>query len=436
MEQKPNILFIMTDQQAAHMMSCAGNDFLHTPAMDSLADQGIRFEKTYCTNPICAPSRISMVTGMMPCRLGAEDNEMSGKIDGLSDEIVENSMGNLMKKAGYETFYGGKVHLCNSIKPHETNYDEIFRNEREELPQACIDFIKKKRNNPFFAVASFINPHDICFAHRAKNNINNHDVLELRKKALGLPLDELPPLPVNYTVPQNEPAAVKTYLDPKAITPAIIMRDEYDEYEWRINRWIYHRLTEQVDSLIGEILEGLKEAGHEKDTLVIFTSDHGNMDASHRLASKGIFYEESVGIPFIMKYPGAINCGQKDDINLVSSGLDILPTLCDYAGIDKPCHFLGKSLRPLAENTDHGEWRNYIAAENEWFRMIRSRDYKYCEFAGNNSIEWLGNIADDPEERQNLAENPDYADVLNKHQAMLAEWSKISNDQDIAKFLA
>jgi hypothetical protein len=219
--KKPNILFIMTDQQHARMMSCAGNKYLKTPAMDSLAQDGIRFEKAYCSNPVCVPSRTSMATGVMSCRLGADDNSTGMSIKQLPEEVDRNSLGKIMKRAGYDTFYGGKVHMCNSLAPKNAGYDEYFRDQRNRLPVACIDFMKKKRDKPFFAVASFINPHDICFAHRARNGIDTQGVLELHKRASALPLEELPPLPDNYAIQQNEPAAIEAHLSPKAITPAI-----------------------------------------------------------------------------------------------------------------------------------------------------------------------------------------------------------------------
>lgn len=429
---RPNILFIMTDQQHARMMSCAGNACLKTPAMDSLAEKGIRFEKAYCTNPVCAPSRISMVTGMMSCRLGADDNAMSKQIEALPPEVVASSMGNAMKQAGYDTFYGGKIHLCKGLEPLEAGYDEFFADERGALPAACVDFIQRDREKPFFAVASFINPHDICFAHRALNGVNTQDVIKLREEALRLPEDALPTLPENYAIPETESPAILANLDPDAITPAPTMRREYDEKEWRINRWIYHRLTERVDREIGEILDGLREAGLEEDTLVIFTSDHGNMDASHRLASKSAPYEESVGVPFILQYGGRIPAGQVDGENPVSSGLDILPTLYDYAGLPKPDHLLGQSLRPLAEAGRADDRRPYVPSENDWFRMIRSRQYKYCAFSGGE--EMLVDLEADPGEMENLASNPQYEAQLAEHRALFADWSRLSGDKSSGNY--
>ena len=108
-DKRPNILFIMTDQQHAGMMSCIGNEWLKTPAMDSLAKDGIRFEAAYSSNPVCVPSRTAMATGMMPNRLGADNNGSGMKVQKLPPEVDDNSLGKIMKRAGYDTFYGGKV---------------------------------------------------------------------------------------------------------------------------------------------------------------------------------------------------------------------------------------------------------------------------------------------------------------------------------------
>ena len=174
------------------------------------------------------------------------------------------------------------------------------------------------------------------------------------------------------------------------------MRTEYDERAWRVNRYIYNRLTERVDGEIGQILDGLKEAGLEENTLIIFTSDHGNMDASHRLASKSFHYEESIGVPFIMKYKGDIPAGAVDGEHLVSTGIDILPTICDYAGVQIPEHLIGKSLRRVAAGKAVTDWREYVVAEGGRWRMLRTENYKYASFSDPDSKETLVNMRTDP----------------------------------------
>ncbi len=436
-DDRPNILFIMTDQQHAGMMSCTGNKWLKTPAMDSLVREGVRFERAYCANPVCVPSRTSMATGVMPGRLGVFDNSSGMKKAKIPFVVDKNSLGKLIKQAGYDTFYGGKVHMCSVLDPRNAGYDEYFSDRRDKLPDVCIKFIKKKRNKPFFAVASFINPHDICFAYSAYKGQGKHNmesVDKLYQQASSLPLDQLPPLPENYEIPQDEPEAIEAHLNPKAVTPAITMRQKYDEREWRIYRWIYCRLTEQVDKQIGRILNGLKEGGLQEKTLVVFTSDHGNMDGCHRLASKGLFYEESVRVPLIMMYKGAIP-RKKDDEHLVSTGLDILPTLCDYAGIKPPTHLLGKSLRGIAEGKAVNEWRLYIASENSWGRMIRSKRFKYCIYDSGEDREFLVDLKNDPGEMRNMTNNKRYKKALNEQRQFLKEWIQMSDDTAGLKFL-
>jgi len=432
-KNKPNILFIMTDQQHDRMMSCADNKWLKTPHLDGLAADGIRFANAYSSNPVCVPSRISMATGMMPGRVGSGSNKSKVK---LAPHIDENSMGNIMKRAGYDTFYGGKTHLSAQLNPnsdHGAGYDEYFSDQRDKLPGGCLEFITKERDKPFFAVASFINPHDICFAHRAHMG-QGSNVKDLYEEALALPLDELPPLPDNYGIQEGEPSAIQANLSAKATTPSLTMRNEYDEKAWRVNRYIYHRLTERVDGEIGQILDGLKQAGLEDNTLIVFTSDHGNMDASHRLASKSFAYEESVGIPFIMKYKGVIPAGQVDSKHFVSSGIDILPTLCDYAGVDIPQHLIGKSLRPVAEGESVANWREYVVSEDAKWRMLRTEKYKYTTFSDPTSKESLVNMKNDPGEMRNLVDHPEYKEALREHRKLLAQWSESTGDQEYSKF--
>jgi arylsulfatase A-like enzyme len=213
-----------------------------------------------------------------------------------------------------------------------------------------------------------------------------------------------------------------------AVTPAKLIRKDYNERDWRNYRWIYCRLTERVDAQIGRLLDALKKNGLEKNTLVIFTSDHGDMDGSHRLASKNVFYENSVGVPFIMQYKGVIPSGQVDEKSLVSNGLDVLPTLCDYAGVSVPNYLLGRSLRPLAENQEDNARRPYVVAENNTGRMVRSDQYKYCVYTSGKIRESLVDLRADPGEMKNLAGKAGFEKHLNKHREFLKQWIKESKD--------
>lgn len=431
--QPPNILFILTDQHHAKMLSSAGNPYLKTHALDSIAESGIRFTNAYVTNPVCVPSRISLATGMMPGRLGVFNN---GEKASISEEVKSNSLGVRIKAAGYDTFYGGKTHLPSELSPLNAGYDEYYPDQREKLPGACIEFMVRKRDKPFFAVASFINPHDICYAYNARQPGRKGMPLvdRLYREAQALPEEELPPLPDNNGIPEEEPDAIEQNLKVDAVTPAKLIREDYTDRDWRNYRWIYCRLTERVDAQIGQLLAALKENGLEEKTLVVFTSDHGDMDGSHRLASKNLFYEESVGVPFIMQFKRVIPAGIVDERNLVSNGLDVLPTLFDYAATQIPESMLGRSLRTLVEGRGTEVRRSYVVAENNTGRMLRTARYKYCIYNSGQNRESLVDLQKDPGEMNNLAGIPEYKDILNRHRALLLEWIAESRDEEAEEF--
>jgi arylsulfatase A-like enzyme len=431
--KQPNILFIITDQHHANMLSSAGNPYLKTRALDGMAKAGIRFANAYVTNPVCVPSRISMATGMMPGRFGVFSNGTKATIP---KKVGDNSLGKLIKSGGYDTFYGGKVHMAPVFSPLKAGYDEYCKDQRDELPKVCIEFMTRKRDKPFFAVASFINPHDICFAYNARQPDRKGKPLvdKLYKEAQALSVDKLPPLPKNSAIPEREPEAIEATMKVTATTPAKLIRKDYNERDWRNYRWIYCRLTERVDAQIGQLLDALKKNELEENTLVVFTSDHGDMDGSHRLASKNVFYENSAGVPFIMQFKGVIPPNQVDEKSLISNGLDILPTLCDYAGAPAPKYLLGRSLRPVAENGKDNSRRPFIVAENNTGRMLRTARFKYCVYKEGKIRESLVDLVKDPGEMNNLAGQAGFEKHLNKHREFMQKWIAESKDVEAKAF--
>jgi choline-sulfatase len=386
-DNRPNILFIMTDQQHAGMMSCMGNQWLKTPAMDRLAASGIRFDRAYASNPVCVPSRFSLQTGLMPSVIGMGQNEDSAEVS-VTEAMVEQSLGRLFQKAGYETAYGGKVHLPKMMNNLQNlGYRNLTGNSRRELANACAEFIKGPHSKPFLLFASFINPHDICYMaiNDYSRSMSEPPAANIDSQTCESVLDRArnsgdisafveancPPLPLNHAVPDLEPDCItQKYLNIRPFRAYI--RQNWTENQWRLHRWAYCRLTEMVDEEIGVVLDALREAGLEDNTLVVFTSDHGDMDSAHKMEHKSVLYEESVRVPFIMSYKGKIPAGVIDDAHLVSNGLDLLPTLCDYAGVEPPQGLHGRSLRPLVAGNSAVEWRDFAVAESENGRMLRT----------------------------------------------------------------
>ena len=449
-KRKPNILFIMTDQQHAGMMSCTGNKWLKTPALDSLAASGARFERAYACNPVCVPSRFSLQTGLMPSAIGMGRNEDSGR-SRVTDAMVTQSIGTLLSASGYEAVYGGKVHMpkqMNNVK--NMAYRMLTRDVRGGLAKACAEFIKGPHKKPFFMFASFMNPHDICYmaindharsrGGKPRGNLDSKICEGLLKKPrtsgdIDAFVDKkCPPLPANHNVPANEPEAITTrYTNARAFRA--YARNKWPESKWRLHRWTYCRLTEMVDAHIAVVLDALKQSGLEENTLVIFTSDHGDMDSAHKLEHKSILYEEAARIPFIMSHKNHIPKGKVDDTHLVSNGLDLICTLCDYAGIEAPKGLAGASLRPLAEVKKVSDWRDSIVVESQNGRMLRTDRYKYCIYDSGANREQLIDLKNDPGEMKNLAGDAAFKTVLDKHRKLLRAWVKQTDDKIGAKYV-
>jgi choline-sulfatase len=431
--RRPNILYLFTDQQYAEMMSCAGNPCLKTPAMDSLAANGARFTLAHAANPVCVPARVGMMTGVMPSRIGMEENSDLGKVK-VPETLLKQTMGWLFRNAGYETAYGGKVHL--PMTPAAMGFDYITRDERAGLADACAAFLRREHEKPFLLVASFINPHDICYmaphAH-AKNagapakegtGPGGAPLLEDLQLPAGISRQEFiqnacPPLPANFEVPAGEPDGVKE-VDPRAFR--FFVREHWTLDDWRTHRWNYCRLTEKVDAEIAVVLRALREAGLEKSTVVVFSSDHGDMDASHRLEHKSVLYGESERVPFIVSWKGVTRPGLVDRRHLVSTGLDLIPTLCDFAGIPVPKERAGLSVRPLAEGRTPTSWRDALVVEGRHCRALHTDRFKYTVYDIGDRREMLVDIQNDPGEMKNLAEDPTCRDTLLNCRKRLRQW--------------
>jgi len=433
--ERPNILYIMTDQQYAGAMSCAGNTHLKTPAMDSLAADGVAFERSYCAFPLCVPSRAAMVTGRMPHEFGIEVNV------GQRDVKVEApTMGALLGAAGYECVYFGKWHLPIPTGDVKTHGFRILSDKGDgNCAEACAAFLKQKHEKPFLAFASFVNPHDIC-QHARGEKFPQGPIPE------PPPPDQCPPLPDNLGIPEGEPQALRKIqaLCSKKIYPT----DGWPPERWRQYRWAYYRLTEKVDAQVGIILNALRESGLEGNTVVIFSSDHGDGHGAHRWNQKQILYEEVARVPFIVSWKGVTKAGLKDRGHLVSSGLDLLPTMCDYAGISTPEGLTGASVREIAEGGRSAKWRDYVVTETafseggDFFgvrgRMVRSGRFKYIAYSCDGKRvkvdegwkrEQLFDLEKDPGEMKDLASYPAHSNTLAEHRKMLAEWIRRTGDQ-------
>jgi arylsulfatase A-like enzyme len=359
---KPNILFITTDQQFADVMSCAGSKDVKTPAMDSIAKRGVRFPNAYTNYPVCMPERYTMYTGRLPCQRHLSDKDNKPMI----------SLGNQAKAAGYDTAYFGKWHIQDkTFSTKDTlnhGFDVNTGGKDKSMTANAIEYFSDDRKKPFFAVVSYYNPHDICEWGRKKAgrtegiNMRNGDV------EVDPPLSQCPSLPENYEINSDESEAVeiRRSLSDKGVPNAQLMAMDFDKDEWRQYRWAYNRLVEMVDGHIGELLQSLEDNGLAKNTIVIFTSDHGDGYGAHRWHQKSVLYEESCRIPFIISYPGKGRKNETDD-RLISVGIDLMATISDIVNVKMPeGPYYGLSALPFVlDANSKAPTHDYVVTEAE-----------------------------------------------------------------------
>jgi arylsulfatase A-like enzyme len=446
---RPNILLIMTDQQFADAMSCSmGGQYIHTPAMDSLAARGMRFTRAYSPNPLCMPARSSIFSGRYCHETGVTENK-AVKPD-LAEFVC---MGTYFRRAGYETAYFGKWHLCYAQKDANAHGFEVMQpamNVPAGLPKKlrhdgiatwCANqFLARKHDKPFLMVLSYLNPHNVCELARDQ---------ELPCGPIGSPppVDQCPPVPFNLAPQQDEPDSVTMIRRGYQANPMFPV-GSFTPDRWRQHRWGYYRLIEKVDAEIGRVLAALKQNGLEDNTVIVFTSDHGECAGAHQFNQKTVFDEESSRVPLIVTFNGRTKPGTCD--KLVNIGIDILPTLSDFAGIRLPEKLTGRSLRPLSLGQSVASWRDHLIIQNhlnqagliDGFRpelhgrMVRTDQYKYCVYSRGNQRESLVDLRQDPGESRNLARDPAYRNILLAHRQLLANFAREQRDTVAADLLA
>ena len=433
--ERPNILIIMTDQQTADAMSAAGNKDLHTPAMDGLAANGVRFTRAYCAQPLCTPSRTAIFSGCMPFETGFVGNapEKDGQ---WPDSLL--MMGKIFKDGGYKTGYVGKWHLpvpAKKISQHGFDYiqNTAFLDFNDgATPSFCAKFIKENAKQPFLLVASFLNPHDICEWARA-------DAMKMDVLGAAPPASECPVLPANWKKPANEPEIIR---EQQKVSFRTYPTVNWTGDQWRQYRWAYNRLVEKVDKYIEQVLFSLKKYGVEKNTIILFTADHGDGYAGHSWNQKQVLYEESARVPFIISRPGTWKA-RTDDL-LICNGTDIIPTICGFANIKAPGYLKGidvskriadpaAALRDtLVIETDFADNEQLLGISG---RAVITKDFKYIVYSKGKIREQLFNLDKDPGETNNLAVLPQYKKQLQQMNRYLKTWGKKYKDPFVKELL-
>ena len=394
-ETKPkepaNILFILTDQHRRDCVGAYGNPKIHTPNLDRLARDGVRFDRAYVSQPVCSPCRSSIMTGLYPHTSGVWENKVP--LPKSSKTIAE-----MLAPAGYDCGYFGKWHLVRRDafetfpeypndgrgSNHYFGKGDSKRYGIDVITADAIQFVKKKRSKPFCTFVSFYPPH--------------------------------PP----YSAPPGYEDRYKEIQDPK--------------------KRIYYAMCTKIDEKVGELLGVLKEMGISDKTLVVFTTEHGHhFERLWNNHDKRLCYDTASRIPLLMRLGGVLPAGRTTD-GFVSS-VDLVPTMLSLIGQPIPAGLEGSDLSDLARGkTERG--REFVFMENIPYPFNRAKGEERCV----RDDRWkliLSTVRDpelydmtaDPQERTNLWKERQGTPAADRLIRALADWAKRTRDPLAPKLL-
>lgn len=452
--KRPNILFIMTDQLAGPALPCYGHPIVKAPHITGLAEKGVVFDNAYCNSPLCAPSRASMMTGQLPSRIGAFDNAAQFPSD-------VPTFAHYLRALGYRTCLAGKMHfvgpdqlhgfeerLTTDIYPsdfgwvpdwehpedrpswyhnmlsvvqagvcetsNQLDYDEevAFRAVRK-----IYDMARDADERPFCLLASFTHPHDPFAITREYWDRYEHAKIDM---------PTIPPLLLD----QLDPHSQRLY--------HVSAMDQYVQTEDRVRnaRHAYYGMISYIDDKVGQLLQALEATGLKDDTIVVFTSDHGEMLGERGLWYKMSFFEWSARVPMLFYAPRRFSPRR---VTQVVSLVDLLPTLVDLASDKETVDFAdkldGQSLIPLlqgdeshASDTALGE----ILAEGAISPCLMIRRGRYKYIYSDPDPDQLYDLVADPNELENLAQQPDFASLRQAFKAEIMEhWDVVALHQKV-----
>lgn len=441
--KKPNIIFILTDDQRWDALGYVGNELAYTPQMDKLAQSGVYFKNAIATTPICSASRASIINGLQE-----RTHRYSFTTGPIKEEYMQHAYPRLLKNAGYYTGLYGKFgvkygHLDSLYNVHE-NYDLRYdRNDRSSYyyktlgkdtvhltrytGEKAMEFIKDAPSDkPFCLQLSFSAPHasDNTVEQYFWDEENNH-VLEnatIRDANFSPELNLTAPLLGNKNIPEADLSDDKDYERlPQSVKDGFNRLRWYwrydtpDKYQHSIKG--YYRMIAGIDNEIAKIRTALEAKGIAENTIIMLMGDNGLFLGERQIAGKWLMYENSIRVPLIIYDPRG---KEHQDIDAMALNTDIPSTILDFASIQAPASWHGKSLKPFidAEKTDMQ--RDTILIEHLWHfkdipasEGVRTNDWKYFRYVNDKSIEELYNLKEDPRETNNLAKDKSYQDVLN-----------------------
>ncbi len=415
--ERPNVLLILPDQLRAQALGCMGNPDVRTPHIDRLAAEGVLFRQTFANTPVCCPARATLLTGKYPHRHGLVAND-------LRLRESEQTLAKLLKARGYRTGFIGKWHLDGGkrdpgfVPPgprrqgfdfwaacecRHTHFQPVwFRDtpepvrggkfEPEALTDVALEFLRENQKRPFFLVVSTGPPHD----------------------------------------PYGAPEKYMRLYDPAKLT----MRRNWRPGVRQAGRQqiaAYYAAITAIDDQVGRMMQALKDFGLERDTIVVFSSDHGDMLGSQGQRLKRKPWEESIRVPGVLRYPAKVKAGRYVDTLL--SHVDFAPTLLSLCGVTPPADMQGADLSAVvlgrtAQGPDSVFFQIFVpfagdGTPHPW-RGVRTQRYMYARTEKGPWV--LYDLEKDPDELHNLADDPASADVRKGLEARLEKWMQDTGD--------
>lgn len=470
---RPNIVLIMTDDHAAQAIGCYGSRLNRTPNIDRMAKEGVRFDRCFCTNGICAPSRATILTGKYSHLHGVRDNVQA--FDGSQETFPK-----ILHAAGYETALLGKWHLQSdptgfdywNILPGQGDYynpDMIEMGTAvrrhgyvtDILTDMAVDFLEARKGSsrPFLLMLHHKAPHrnwqpavrhmtlydhvefpepatlfdDYATRSRAaaeqEMTIRDHLTLESDLK-LGPPPERLD---------EDQKKAWEAAFGPKREAFLEAKLSGEDLVRWKYRRYLqdYLGCVAAVDESVGRVLDALDETGLATRTLVLYTSDQGFFLGEHGWFDKRFMYEEALRMPLVMRWPGRIPAGSV--VRNMLTNADFAPTFLDAAGLGKPAGMQGRSFLPLAEARKVTGWPKSVYYHYYEFPAVhmvkrhyglRTERYKLIHFYYDIDAWELYDLERDPQELRNVYADPAYAGVRRDLERELLRLQKLYGDSE------
>ena len=469
---RPNVVFIMTDDHAAHAISAYGSRVNQTPQIDRLAREGMLFRNFFVTNSICTPSRAAILTGLYSHKNGVP---VFNHIDGAQPTLPK-----LLQAAGYRTGLIGKWHLGSD--PTGFDHWEIFpgqglynspvlytatgektyegRYATDVVTDLAIDFIRARpKNRPFFLMVHHKAPHRDWTpdeAHRRQfegreipepetfwdDYSTRSDALRENRQRVA---DDLTRRDLKLVPPENVPASERNVWRVATPTEVTVVRDgkpvtltgkELARYKYQRYMQDYLACVQSVDDNVGRLLDFLKASGLERDTIVVYTSDQGFFLGEHGLFDKRFMYEESLRTPVLVRWPAAVKPGS--ETKALAVNVDFAPSLLEAAGAQVPKAMQGRSLLPLLRGETPRDWRDAVYYryyhdpghhDTRAHYGVRTARHKLIYYWKKDQWE-LFDLASDPHELQNLYGQPGQEALTAELKATLARVRKELEDDD------